>query len=290
VPGPIKSGSEDTDPPASATISGCIFLDNRSSGGAGGDHAAGGQGACGAFLADHGANILSGCTFVGNEAIGGAGGAAGNGGPGRGGALRVGPRDGNVSVLATDCFFAGNAAIGGAAGSGGVGGLGEGGAIANVQTFALANTSTLTLRDCVLFDNAAVGGAGAIGGSSRGGAISNAGGPTLTSGGISTTVIDSLVADNLAHGADGSAGNGGNGLGGGIFVDAHAALTLLGSTVSGNTADGGTGASGFSDGQGIGGGLYLAPGATTCADLLTAVFGNHASTSNDDVFGILGNC
>src|SRR5262249_57909882 len=104
-------------------------------------------------------------------------------------------------------------------------------AIANVQIFALTNTSTLTLRDCVLYGNQAVGGAGAVGGAARGGGISNAGGPTLTTGGISTTVIDSVVADNLAQGAGGNAGNGGNGLGGGLFVDAHAALTLKGDTV-----------------------------------------------------------
>jgi hypothetical protein len=288
--GAIKSGSEDTDPPASTTISDCTFLDNRSTGGTGGNRAAGGQGSCGAFLADHGADVLHDCTFLGNEAIGGAGGAGGNGGPGRAGALRVGPRDGNVSVLATDCFFAGNEAIGGAAGVGGVGGLGEGGAIANVQIFALANTGTLTLRDCVLTDNEAIGGAGTVGGVGRGGGISDAGGPTLASGGISTTMDGCLIADNVAQGGAGSAGNGGAGLGGGIFVDAHAALTLLGSSVSGNTAEGGTGAAGFTDGKGIGGGLYVTPGATTCADSLTAIFGNHASTSNDDVFGILGSC
>src|SRR5205085_1836020 len=138
------------------------------------------------------------------------------------------------SVLATDCFFAGNESIGGAAGSGGIGGLGEGGAIANVQIFALANTSTLTLRDCVLYDNEAVGGAGAVGGAARGGGISSAGGPSLTTGGISTTVIDCQITGNVAQGADGSAGNGGNGLGGGVFTDAKAVLTVTGSTINGN--------------------------------------------------------
>jgi hypothetical protein len=288
--GAIKSSSEDTDPPASTTISDCIFLDNRSTGGAGGDHAAGGQGSCGAFLADHGVNVLHDCTFLGNESIGGVGGAGGNGGPGRAGALRLGPRDGNVSVLATDCFFAGNEALGGAAGAGGAGGLGEGGAIANVQIFALANTSTLTLRDCVLYDNEAIGGAGAVGGVARGGGISTAGGPTLSTGGISTTVIDSLVADNLALGGGGSAGNGSNGQGGGIFVDAHAALTLTGDTVADNQAIGGAGAAGFSIGKGQGGGIYIATGGSACADEATVINGNSASTSNNDIFGVLEIC
>jgi hypothetical protein len=286
--GAIKSGSEDTDPPASASLSDCTFFKNQSTGGAGGDHAAGAQGACGAFLADHGVDVLSGCWFIDNVSTGGAGGIGGNGGPGRAGALRLGPRDGNVSVLATDCFFAGNKAIGGAAGAGGVGGLGEGGAIANVQTFALTNTSTLTLRDCVLRDNTAMGGAGATGGVGRGGGIDTAGGPTLS--GISTTIIDCLISDNVAQGGDGSAGNGGNGLGAGVFVDAHADLTLLGSAITGNTADGGAGASGFSNGKGQGGGLYITAGGSACADDSTLIDGNSASTSDNDVFGVLEIC
>jgi hypothetical protein len=283
--GAIKSGSEDTDPPASASLSDCTFLDNRSTGGAGGDHAAGAQGASGAFLADHGTNVLSGCTFIGNESIGGAGGVGANGGPGRAGALRLGPRDGNVSVLATDCFFAGNEAIGGAAGAGGVGGLGEGGAIANVQTFPLSNTSNLTLRDSVLVDNRAVGGAGAIGGVGRGGGISDAGGPTPI-GAISTTIIDCLVSDNVAQGGNGSAGAGGNGLGGGVFTDAQATLTLAESRITLNEADGGSGGGG-SDGQGVGGGVYVTPGGTASKDRVTVIAHNHASTSDDDVFGSL---
>jgi hypothetical protein len=291
--GAIKSGSEDTDPPASASLSDCTFLDNRSTGGTGGDHAAGAQGSCGAFLADHGVDVLRGCTFIGNESIGGAGGIGANGGPGRAGALRLGPRDGNVSVLATDCFFAGNKAIGGTAGLGGVGGLGEGGAVANVQIFGSipiigAQTSNLTLRDCVLTDNEAVGGAGATGGVGRGGGISNAGGLMLINpGAISTAVIDCVVSDNVAQGGDGSAGNGGNGLGGGIFTDKTAVLSVTGSTITDNAA---IGAAGFSDGKGQGGGVFIATGAKVCIDLATTITGNHASTSDDDVFGVFTTC
>ncbi len=288
--GAIKSGSEDDDPAASATVTDSTFLGNEAIGGPGGVGAAGAQAACGAFLADHGVNVLSGCTFLGNEAVGGAGGAGANGGPGRAGALRLGPRDGSVSVVASDCLFADNDAVGGAAGSGGVGGLGEGGAIANVQISANDYTSTLTLRDCVLVDNEAIGGAGAVGGVGRGGAISNAGGPTLTIGGISTAISDSLFFGNGAQGGDGSAGNGGNGLGGGLFSDKTAVLTVTGSTVTGNEADGGAGAAGFSDGKGQGGGAYFAPGADVCIDLETVIIGNHASTTNDDVFGTFTNC
>ena len=43
-------------------------------------------------------------------------------------------------------------------------------------------------------------------------------------------------------------------------------------------------------GEGEGGGLYLEPGGLACADMLTVIAGNHASTSDDDVFGTLGSC
>jgi hypothetical protein len=138
-----------------------------------------------------------------------------------------------------------------------------------------------------MYDNPAMGGAGATGGAGRGAGISNVGGPTLTTGGISTTVIGCFISDNVAQGGDGSAGNGGNGMGGGIFSDAHAVLTLMGSVIAGNEAIGGTGAVGFSDGKGQGGGAYVTTGGSAFADDTLIVL-NLASTSNDDVFGSLG--
>ena len=44
------------------------------------------------------------------------------------------------------------------------------------------------------------------------------------------------------------------------------------------------------DGQGVGGGLYITTGGIACADAATVISGNHATTSNDDVFGTLGSC
>ena len=41
----------------------------------------------------------------------------------------------------------------------------------------------------------------------------------------------------------------------------------------------------FDDEKRIGGGVYLAPGSIAHKDALTTIFGNHASTSDDDVFG-----
>jgi hypothetical protein len=54
-----------------------------------------------------------------------------------------------------------------------------------------------------------------------------------------------------------------------------------------NQADGGAAGDGGSAGLGQGGGLYLTPGGVACADLLTAILANGASTSAADVFGDL---
>ena len=86
-----------------------------------------------------------------------------------------------------------------------------------------------------------------------------------------------------------------NGQGGGIFNGGTSPfgtpnLTLNRSLVALNRADGGAGGAGASDGLGQGGGLYRTPGGLACADLLTAIVANFASTSADDVFGDLGVC
>ena len=80
---------------------------------------------------------------------------------------------------------------------------------------------------------------------------------------------------------------GGEGEGGGIWQDELSTLTLLGATVDHNRALGGAAGLGGSDGEGEGGGLYLTEGGTACADLVTDITHNHASTSDDDVFGDL---
>jgi hypothetical protein len=67
-------------------------------------------------------------------------------------------------------------------------------------------------------------------------------------------------------------------------------LTVTGSTVTHNDADGGAAGAGGSAGQGIGGGLYLAAGGSVCIDVNTVIVHNHASTSNDDIFGVFTIC
>jgi hypothetical protein len=103
--------------------------------------------------------------------------------------------------------------------------------------------------------------------------------------GASTTVTDTLLMDNQAvGGAASDGGNGGDGLGGGIYNGNEATLVVTGSTISGNQAVGGSGAT---DGQGIGGGFYLADGSKGSISTDTIIMGNHASTSDDDVFGYI---
>jgi hypothetical protein len=91
--------------------------------------------------------------------------------------------------------------------------------------------------------------------------------------------------------------NGGNGLGGGLYNDGSTAfgvstLTVTGTTITHNDADGGAAGAGGSAGQGIGGGLYLADGGIVCLDVFTQAHAkkNHASTSNDDIFGSFTTC
>jgi len=57
------------------------------------------------------------------------------------------------------------------------------------------------------------------------------------------------------------------------------------SRIIGNQALGGTAGSGGTTGLGEGGGIYIVSGATV-GITNSRIFGNHASTSNDDVFGV----
>jgi hypothetical protein len=62
--------------------------------------------------------------------------------------------------------------------------------------------------------------------------------------------------------------------------------TLTDTGVTANQAMGGLAGSGGSDGQGIGGGLYVTTGASVLLKK-TKVKGNVASTSNHNIYGIV---
>src|SRR5262249_47498531 len=97
---------------------------------------------------------------------------------------------------------------------------------------------------------------------------------------INSTVVD----HNLVRGGDGDVGgDGGNGLGGGVFSDAGSTMSVNSSQILQNNAQGGLAGTGGSSGQGQGGGVYNL--GMFSADDLTVIANNHASISDPNCFG-----
>jgi hypothetical protein len=275
--------------PAAATVSYCTFLDNQAVGGAAGIDAS--RAGIGGAIANATSTLtVSRSAFHDNQAVGGIdNGVPGGFGAGLGGAIGNVARFGSALLSVSHCTLTDNRAIGGAAGAGPAGQDGRGGAIVNYLfgglTPPVTVTATASIDHCTILGNQAVGGAGPTGGNGQGGGIANLNGGALT-------VSDSLIALNRAIGGAGGEGNGGDGQGGGIFNGGAipigpSNLTLQRSLIALNQADGGGAGGGGAAGQGVGGGLYLAPGGVASADSWTLIFANDASTSDDDVFGIL---
>ncbi len=277
------------DAPATAIVRFSTFVDNQAMGGAAGLGAPFTRaGFGGAIMNDAGTFTVSHSQFRDNQAVGGAGGGF-PGGFGAGGAIANIALFGDAILSVSDSTLLDNRAVGGAAGVGTSAQIGRGGAIANfvagAASLPVSVTATATVTGSTLLGNRAVGGAGTTGATGQGGAIANENGGVLT-------VSDSLIALNQATGGASHGGNGGNGLGGGIFNGVPnpfgtPSLTLRRSLVVFNQAVGGTAGGGGTAGLGQGGGLYLAPGGVASADLLTAILFNDASTSDHDVFGAL---
>jgi uncharacterized protein (TIGR03118 family) len=121
------------------------------------------------------------------------------------------------------------------------------------------------------------------------GAIRGTAGAIANDGGLVLVLDHSAFTGNQAPTSLGfSPGIQGNGLGGGAYNDNSSSLTLKTSTVTGNHANGGDSGVGGSAGQGIGGGIYNL--GSFAFDAFTVIAHNHASTSNDDVFGVLTMC
>lgn len=285
--GAIMSGGAPTSP-GMATVLHSTFLDNRAVGGAAGIGASR-AGIGGAVMNAIGSFIVSHSLFHSNQAIGGfENGIPGGFGAGSGGAIGNVARVGDAILSVSHSTLTNNRAIGGAAANGITAQDGRGGAIANFIFGGLPApvtvTATATVAHSTLVGNRAVGGHGGSGGNGQGGGIANLNGGFLT-------VSDSLIALNRAFGGAGDGGNGGNGQGGGVFTGGAlpigpSSLSLQRSFITLNRADGGE-SDGGTDGQGIGGGLYIAPGGVAVADPLTFILFNDASSSDDDVFGIL---
>jgi hypothetical protein len=160
------------------------------------------------------------------------------------------------------------------------------------------SSGMLTLASCTIQNNHALGGTGY-----RDGSDALGGGLYVDGGTASLTNV--ILSGNTAQGGNGAdgfqspyqrrhpvpPGNGGNGLGGGMYV-AAGTVTLRQTTVSGNTATGGTAGQPVQgqkakDGLGEGGGLYLASGSAVSLDSFTQNHdtNNSASTSHPDIYG-----
>lgn len=273
--------------PATATVSHSTFVDNRAIAGAAGAGASR-AGIGGAVSNAIGVMTVSHSEFRDNQAVGGVdNGIPGGFGAGSGGAIANVARFGNAILWVSDSTLTNNRAVGGA-GAGAPGQDGRGGAIANYVFPGLASPVTVsasaTITSSIILGNQAIGGAGDVGGDGQGGGVANLFGGVLT-------VSSSLIALNRAIGGAADGGNGGDGEGGGIFNGGPStvgtpSLTVKRSLVALNRADGGPAAGGGSPGQGLGGGVFIAPGGLASVHM-TAILANDASTSDDDVFGIL---
>jgi hypothetical protein len=278
------------------------FIGNQAVGGSGGSATSDASGNLGSAVGgaiandencDGGGLIVNRCTFNSNQAIGGMNNSGGASGPavgsGGGGAIY----HGGVGTV-TDCTFIGNQARGGdhnTAGSGGFQvGLGGGGAIKN-NIFSCQ--VTLTISGCVFNNNQAVGGVGNSGGvlvgTGAGGVLFNL--QVFNLQGVAATITNSTLTGNAAIGGAGASGsNGGNGLGGAVANLLGATLTLRNSSIRLNAATGGPAGARGSVGLGLGGGAYLAADGVACRDALTSIVANTATTSDNDLFGVLGIC
>jgi hypothetical protein len=165
----------------------------------------------------------------------------------------------------------------------------------------LYSSGILTVTGCTIYNNAAIGGrgvnAGSTGGSTDGGVSwpaspggSGYGGGFYVAGGTVTISGSNFTQNTALGGAGGDGANGGNGFGGGLYA-AGGTVTVQSSSVTSNTAQGGAGGGKGNGkgaaGQGIGGGIYIAPGASVGLDAFTIghVKKNHASTSDNDIYG-----
>ncbi|MCI0456464.1 MAG: hypothetical protein L0Z62_05730 [Gemmataceae bacterium] len=191
-------------------------------------------------------------------------------------------------------------------------GQGRGGGVFSIRVPTIDQPTSVTVSDCTIAHNQAVGGTNGLGGNGsngEGGGLANLHGATLTvrrstvkgnqavgaaggghgqGGGIynlasTLTVSDSTLSANQALGGDsGPGGNGGHGLGGGLFVGGGTASVST-SALRANQAVGGDGGQG---GNGFGGGLYVAAGSVSVS--ASEITANAAIAGSRNGGGALG--
>jgi hypothetical protein len=258
---------------------------NGSTGGNGGNGTGGSQ-ATGGAIYNLGSLTIWNSSFLTNNATGGSGGSGGkggngsiqggNGGNGGAGALGYGGAIYNLGTLVlTNCTLSGNTASGGNAGSGGAAGIGpwagdagRGAAGASGNGAAIYSVQSLTAVNCTFSGNAAQSGNSTAGGTDTGSGngLNGPRGPDSLGGGVyhqgsgtfnnCTFANNTVTAGNGGNGGDlypigihtpGKGGDGGNGIGGGIFNTGTVAV--LNCTFASCGATGGT--------NGVGGGVSL---------------------------------
>jgi len=234
-----------------------------------------GGGVSGGLQNDSAVATVSHCVFTHNVARGGTGVVGVAGGAATAGAISTGSVLFGAALTVTHSTMVDNQALGAHGGQGADGGLAAGGAVANT---ALSDFPTLfTLDHDTIADNQALGGDGTDGGNggvARGGGIRNSGASAAL------VVMHCTINDNEARG--GMGGIGGDGQGGGFFIISGQA-SLDHSVITHNQAVGGAGTDAGSDGQGVGGGVYIGAAADVSISH-SRIRHNRASTSDDDLF------
>ncbi|WP_422924199.1 beta strand repeat-containing protein [Singulisphaera sp. PoT] len=298
------------------TITGTSFIGNRAIGGDGGAGFASG----GAITGGGGVVSISNSSFTGNEAIAGDGDDAtgalfDEGASADGGAISIGTNQ--MTIIGST--FTANKAIGGDAGTPSLfsaGGGASGGAISFSQS---GGTSTVTIGGdssatppptstsspgatiigSEFTDNQVIGGRGngGQGGQATGAAIAMSGSyaasPDFTSVTVSPskmTIIGTTITGNVAQAGPGATG--GAATGGGICTTIGS-LAITGSNLSGNLALGGAGLQGGAGGTAQGGGLLTTDSTVTLTGTLVtnnqAIGGAGGDGTSGDAGGAGGN-
>jgi len=264
---------------ANVTFSRLTLANGLARGGDGNGGGGGGLGAGGALFINAGNVTLNNVTFSGNRAVGGnANGNAGNGGAGgnssggtngswgggaggfnggSGGGGGGGGRNGYDAGTGTG-EAGGSGSYGGGFGVGGGGGGGGGGGQNNFFTSWSGGNGGVGGWTSFGGGGGGGGGAGGGGGGSGGQAGTGSGGAGGQAFGFGGNGGNGSNGSNR-NGGGGGRGGGGAGLGGAIFVNSGANLTLLNSVFTSNSATGGTGAN---NGQGLGVNIFVRDGGT----------------------------
>jgi CSLREA domain-containing protein len=150
------------------------------------------------------------------------------------------------------------------------------------------NQAVLSLVDCTLDFNRAIGGFGFVsgqsGGNGRGGAIFNGGALTLERCTVkNSSAFGGNGADNT--GAHTTGGAGGDGLGGGVYNHTGASLTLINCTFAGNGVAGGNGGDGGFGGSG-GDGLGAAVFNLGTLDITASTFATNGAAGGTGGTGV----